>query len=252
MSEPLFDRAADLLRTSKHPIAFTGAGISAESGISTFRASEEGLWSKWSPEELATPWGFKNDRELVWGWYVWRLAKGMSALPNAGHDALAMLEQRWPNFAVITQNVDELHERAGSKRIAHLHGLASAFRCFSCAAPATFDVPLDAADNPQLRMPPPACLHCGDSIRPGVVWFGEGLPQDQWNQADDWAMQCDLMLVIGTSGIVQPAASLVDVARRNGAKIILIDPSVTSHATLADVHLREAAGVALPKLLQRL
>lgn len=244
--------AATLLAASNRPAALTGAGMSAESGISTFRGADGGLWSRWSPEELATPDAFRKDKGLVWGWYVWRMGVVAQARPNAGHRALAALAERWPEFAIVTQNVDNLHERAGSARVSHLHGGLYEHRCFACARPHSgFEVPADAADNPQLRLQPPRCRHCGGYIRPGVVWFGEQLPEAPWRQSTAWLKNCDLLLVIGTSAVVQPAASLAGLAHRHGAKVILINPEATEHSALADVHLKAGAAEVLPLLLDQ-
>lgn len=157
MDRKQLDRAADALRASTRPVAFTGAGMSAESGINTFRNSKESLWSRWQPELLATEDGFQEDKALVWGWFVWRMAKILSTAPHTGHLALAEIERRFPEFSLATQNVDNLRERAGNSQISHLHGSIFAHRCFDCGHAADFTVPLEAADNPQLRLLPPIC-----------------------------------------------------------------------------------------------
>ena len=253
MTTLMLDTCARLLHDSKHPVALTGSGMSAESGIPTFRDSDTSLWARWAPETLASPTGFRNDKALVWGWYTWRMANVTNASPNAGHLALAELERLRPDFAIVTQNVDDLHERAGSQRIAHLHGGLFQHRCFACARPFEgYEVPADAISNPSLRVMPPKCTYCGGYIRPGVVWFGEMIPAGEWKRAEAWIRDSDLVLVVGTSGVVQPAASLVTLARRFGVPIILIDPNETEHSQLADHHLRMAAGIALPALLERL
>lgn len=242
-----FSAAVELLRSSQRPAAFTGAGMSAESGIATFRGGSDSLWSKWKPEQMATPQAFRSDRELVWGWYAARMAQLGTVQPHAGHRALASFEQRWPGFTVITQNVDDLHERAGSTRVLHLHGELLKLRCFACDRPGgEFSASPESGSVP--RLPPPVCTHCGGPIRPGVVWFGEGLPQDTWKQAQACVRDCDLLLVVGTSGVVEPAASLVAMARQNGARMLLIDPGASAHEALADVHLRGAAGAELQHL----
>lgn len=247
------DAAVSLLAASKRPAALTGAGMSAESGLATFRGTDSSLWSRWAPEDLATPRAYRESRELVWGWYVWRMGAVARAQPNAGHLALAAMGQRWPEFAVVTQNVDDWHERAGSTRITHLHGGLFEHRCFACArSHPGFEIPADAVDKPQLRLTPPRCLHCGGYIRPGVVWFGEQMPQEPWRQATVWMKECDLLLVIGTSAVVQPAASLVGFARQHGAKVVLVNPEDTGHSSLADVHLKAGAAEVLPLLLDRI
>ncbi len=244
-----FDAAQALLRSCKRPVAFTGAGMSAESGIATFRGGSGSLWSRWKPEEMATPEAFQSDPDLVWGWYAARMAQLATVQPHAGHSALAAFETRWPAFTIVTQNVDDLHERAGSTRVLHLHGELMQLRCFSChRAGADFTIPRRWASDPEQRVSPPRCEHCGGHIRPGVVWFGEGLPQDIWEQAQAAIRGCDLLLVVGTSGYVEPAASLVSVARRRGARVVLIDPGASTHEALADVTLKGAAGTVLESL----
>ncbi len=223
--------------------------MSAESGIPTFRGGSDSLWSKWKPEQLATPQAFESDRELVWGWYVSRMAQLATVQPHAGHRSLASFEERWPGFTIVTQNVDNLHERAGSTRVLHLHGELLTLRCFFCHRPGgAFIAPCPSGPGAEQRLPPPLCEHCGGPIRPGVVWFGESLPQGIWQQAQASISGCDLLLVVGTSGQVDPAASLVAEARRRGARILLIDPGTSEHGALADVHLRAAAGTELERL----
>lgn len=250
MSEDsIFNEAIRALRDSSNPVIFTGAGMSAESGIPTFRGGKDSLWSRWRPEELATPGAFQRDRTLVWGWYVYRMAQLATVQPHTGHQALADLQARWPGLTVVTQNVDNLHERAGSSRVLHLHGELMKLRCSSCDRPyAGFEVPpLETMESGQ-RLGPPRCVHCDGFIRPGVVWFGESLPTDTWTQADAAIRRCDLLLVVGTSGQVEPAASLVGLAQQGGAQVILIDPGETTHAGLADLHLRGTAGTMLAHL----
>jgi len=252
MSHDVLDACGDLLRNSRHPLVFTGAGMSAESGLPTFRDSDNSLWARWPPETLASAEGFRDDKALVWGWYAWRMANIAKATPNAGHNALAELEDLRADLAVITQNVDDLHERAGTRRIVHLHGSIFQSRCFACARPFVgYEIPDGAIEDPSLRIMPPKCRHCGGYVRPGVVWFGEALPVTAWTQSEQWVRGCDLLLVIGTSGVVQPAASLVSMALRRGVTIILIDPGQSEHAASVDHHLRMGAGTALPALLER-
>lgn len=252
MNDAALDQCGHLLRNSQYPVALTGSGISAESGIPTFRGGDNSLWQQWAPERLASAEGFRDDKALVWGWYAWRMANIANAVPNAGHLALAELEDLCPGLAVITQNVDDLHERAGTQRITHLHGSIFSPRCFACARPfVDYEIPPGALENPSLRIMPPTCRHCGGFVRPGVVWFGESLAATEWRQSEQWVRECDLLVVIGTSGVVQPAASLVSVARRIGAAIILVDPGHSEHEALVDHHLRMPAGIALPALLER-
>ncbi|MCE7031430.1 NAD-dependent deacylase [Lysobacter sp. GX 14042] len=247
--EPALQEAAAALRDSARPVIFTGAGMSAESGIPTFRGGKDSLWSRWKPEELATPMAFQRDRTLVWGWYVYRMAQLATVQPHAGHWALAELQARWTALTVVTQNVDDLHERAGSSRVLHLHGELMKLRCSVCNRPFTgFDVPALETMEPGQRLEPPRCGHCDGFIRPGVVWFGESLPTKTWARAEAAIRGCDLLLVVGTSGQVEPAASLVGLARRGGARVILVDPDESAHAGQADLHLRGGAGAVLAGL----
>jgi NAD-dependent deacetylase len=190
---------------SDHRIAvLTGAGVSAESGIPTFRGSG-GLWKQYRAEDLATPEAFSRDPKLVWEWYDWRRGLIAGAQPNAGHIALAELESRSPNFTLITQNVDDLHERAGSKNVLHVHGSIWKLCCLDCRR-----------ESVDMRSPlpeiPPRC-ECGGLLRPAVVWFGESLPPDVWEQAEKAARLADILLVVGTSALVYPAAGLIHYAK---------------------------------------
>ena len=240
---------AELVRNASAITVLTGAGMSAESGIATFRGAQDSLWSRFDPQRLASPQGWREDRQLVWAWYRWRMALVRCAQPNAGHLALARLAQRKPGLSLITQNVDDLHERAGSRDAIHLHGELFALRCFACGRPGDgIDLPDNAADTPPLRSEPPNCLHCGEKLRPGVVWFCENLPQDAWRRAELAAKQCELMLVIGTSGDVHPAALLPKVAKQHDACVIEINPEESALSEIADVSWRTTAAEGLPML----
>ena len=253
MTDPELARTIETLRhrlqSATKVVVLTGAGMSAESGIPTFRQTPKGLWAQYSPEKLATPEAWCADPALVWGWYLWRMALVRAAQPNAGHMALAKAMQDRPVFRVVTQNVDDLHERAGSADVLHLHGGLFAHRCSACGKqhPA-IDIP-DAADAP-LRVEPPRCVDCGGRIRPGVVWFGENLPVDAFSQASVAASECQTMLVVGTSGIVHPAAQLPMLARENGAFIVEVNPVQTELSGIANVRLRGSAAEILPALLR--
>ncbi len=220
----------------------TGAGISAESGIPTFRDATSGLWAKFDPMQLASEDGFRADPPLVWRWYAWRRGLVSSAQPNAGHAALASAQSHFDGFELITQNVDGLHARAGSTPI-ELHG--NIMRT-TCLARCGF-----VEDDPQ-RLPagePPRCPRCGDWLRPAVVWFGEMLDIATLKRAEDAAARCDLMLVVGTSGLVYPAAGLPLLAARNGAGVIIVNPHASDLDELATVVVRGTAAVELPRLL---
>jgi NAD-dependent deacetylase len=241
------------LREAKSVVVLTGAGMSAESGIPTFRDAKNGLWSQFDPIRLASAAAFRDDKALVWGWYVWRMAMVRQAQPHAGHRALAQLAALKPGLTVVTQNVDDLHERAGSTAVIHLHGSLFASRCFACARPAVeMEIPADAASEPALRLQPPRCTHCGGYLRPGVVWFGEQLPEASWKEAVDRAHDCDLLLAVGTSGVVYPAASLPGKARARGARVVEINPVATDLSYKADLVWRTTAGEGLSRLLSEL
>ncbi len=234
------DQARAWLSSARSAAVLTGAGISAESGIPTFRGAG-GLWREYRAEDLATPQAFARDPKLVWEWYDWRRGVIARAQPNAGHRALVQLEQRAPEFTLITQNVDGLHDRAGSARILKIHGDIWTLRCSLCGR----EHEDRRASIPDL---PPRCA-CGGIERPGVVWFGEALPADVWRRAEQAASQADVLLVIGTSAVVYPAAGLVAVAKSGGAKVIEINIAETAASAVADVSLRGAAAQILPELL---
>ncbi|MDW8326703.1 MAG: NAD-dependent deacylase [Anaerolineales bacterium] len=234
----------DALRRARHVAALTGAGISAESGVPTFRDAQTGLWAQYRPEELATPQAFRRDPALVWNWYEWRRSLVRQAAPNPGHLALAHLEDRVPRVSVITQNVDGLHHRAGSTRIIELHGNIARTVCFDCRR----QVESWAGDS---RVPP-HCPACDGLLRPDVVWFGELLPRAALAAAYEAAQQCDVFFSIGTSGLVEPAASLPFEALRAGAVVVEINPQATPLSDHATYVLRGPSGVVLPALLAAL
>jgi len=234
-------RGAKLLNQAGTVVVLTGAGISKESGIPTFREAQTGLWANYEPEKLATVEGFVKDPRLVWTWYDWRRKMVSSVKPNPGHFALVELEEIVSKFTLITQNVDGLHRLAGSKNMIELHGNISRHKCLKHGHVAT-DVPTDLPE-------PPKC-HCGSLVRPDVVWFGEAL--DPTNLSDSFAAAegADVFLVIGTSGLVQPAASFPLAAKRSGAKLIEVNPERTPLSRDADIFLEGASGVILPKLVE--
>jgi NAD-dependent deacetylase len=220
--------------------ALTGAGISAESGIPTFRDAG-GLWRNFRAEDLATPQAFARDPKLVWEWYDWRRGLIAKAEPNAGHRALAEMEKRAGNFTLITQNVDGLHDRAGSTHPLKVHGDIWTLRCTVCSR---------ERHDPRPSLPeiPPHCS-CGAIERPGVVWFGENLPSEIWSQAEQAASAADVFLVIGTSALVYPAAGLVHLAKASGARVVEVNPAETPVSGMADFSWRAPAAQALPQLL---
>ena len=228
------------LRDARHVCILTGAGVSAESGVPTFRDAQEGLWAKYEPTDLATPDAFLADPALIWRWYRWRRKLVSEAQPNAGHFAIAKLAELVPRLTLITQNVDGLHERAGSDSVIEFHGNLFEDRCFADATIATGDDSMDV----------PTCPDCGNNLRPGVVWFGENIPEVALRDSYAAALDCDVFLSIGTSSLVYPAASLADTARDGGAILAEINPEPTMHSTAFDFAIAAKSGHVLPKLLE--
>jgi NAD-dependent deacetylase len=234
------EQARDWLAKATRVAVLTGAGISAESGVPTFRG-DGGLWKDYKAEDLATPEAFVKDPRLVWEWYNWRRERIAKVLPNAAHKALVQLEIRKREFTLITQNVDGLHDRAGSGRMLKLHGDIWRMRCTVCGA----NWPDRRAPLPKI---PPHCA-CGGLARPGVVWFGEPLPDGLMKDAEHAAGAAEVFLVIGTSAVVYPAAGLVPYAKHGGARVIEINTDDTPFTNLVDCALRGPAGELLPQLL---
>lgn len=236
-------QASQRLAQAKRVVCLTGAGVSAESGVATFRDAQTGLWSKFDPQRLASQAGFAADPGLVWRWYMARLASVEKAVPNPGHLALARLAALTNTFTLVTQNVDDLHERAGSGSVQHIHGRINHFRCNACQAEHTLQP--EERDREQ----PPVCAFCGDKVRPDVVWFGEALPgpvvEIAWREAE----HCDVMLVVGTSAVVYPVAQLPAVAQQAGAILIDVNPECTPISERADLFLQGAAGAVLPQIV---
>ena len=230
------------LQSARHVAVLTGSGVSAESGVPTFRDAQTGLWARYNPEELATPEAFEREPRLVWEWYAWRRELVQKAAPNPGHEALAEFERLVPAFTLITQNVDGLHQRAGSQRVIELHGNIVRSRC------SIEGVSVESReDDPGV---PPSCPNCGAFLRPDVVWFGESLPAEALEEAFDATRECDLFLSIGTSGLVQPAASLAFEALRHGAVVVEVNPNDTPLTRHAGYALRGQAGEVLPVMVR--
>lgn len=232
------------LQAANHVAVLTGAGISAESGVPTFREAQTGLWAKYDPQELATPQAFRRDPKLVWEWYTWRRELVSQAAPNPGHRALAELETMLPRLMLVTQNVDGLHQRAGHQVVIALHGNIMETKCFERghfveAWPEDDDVP-------------PHCPTCGSLLRPNVVWFGENLPERALQTAVQAAQACDVFLSIGTSALVQPAASLPLMAMEHGATTVEINPQATPLTRWMDFVLTGAAGEVLPAIVDQI
>jgi NAD-dependent deacetylase len=233
--------AAKRLRAARRIVVLTGAGVSAESGVPTFRGPG-GLWRRYRAEDLATPEAFDRDPSLVWEWYAWRREILAPLRPNAAHRALAGLETRTSEFLLATQNVDGLHAAAGSRRLVELHGSIWRLRCTACA---------HARDDRSVPLPevPPRCA-CGAVLRPDVVWFGEALAEPAVTQAFEAARQAEVVLVIGTSSLVYPAAALPQIARAAGAYVVEVNPEATPLTPLADVSLRGPAASLVPALVE--
>lgn len=244
----MLSHAAKIIARSRFAIAFTGAGISAESGVPTFRGFN-GLWKRYRPEELATPEAFKRNPALVWEFYRWRMRKILEARPNPAHYALAELEEMGILKGVITQNVDDLHREAGTKNIIELHGNIFRVRCTSC----TYRENLKASGRVREFVNSediPRCPRCGSLLRPDVVWFGEPLPRDALERAFRLAEKADTVIVVGTSGLVYPAAYIPYIVKEHGGRVIEVNVERSGITPIADVFLRGKAGEVLPKLVE--
>ena len=231
------------LRKAERVAALTGAGVSQESGLRTFRDAQTGLWTQYKPTDLASPEAFARDPKLVWDWYAMRREKVREVEPNPGHYALADMAYHIPDFSLITQNVDGLHLKAGSPRVIELHGNLQRVRCASCGQQAEA---WDEANNGDV----PRCKICGGLLRPDVVWFGESLPRTALESAVEAARSCHVFFSIGTSGLVQPAASLAYAARNRGAVVVEINAEPTPLTEKVDFALHGKSGEILPALVQ--
>ncbi len=230
------------LSRARFVAVLTGAGISAESGVPTFRDAQTGLWARFDPRELATPEAFARNPKRIWDWYAMRRDSVARAQPNAGHRALVAIEERVPQFLLVTQNVDGLHIRAGSASVVELHGNIARVKCSrEGTLVASWEEPADGE--------PPRCAACGAFLRPDVVWFNEMLPADALARAEAAARACDVLLVIGTSAEVYPAAALPQLAQRAGAIVVEVNPDVTALTSRADFAVRGNAGDILPALV---
>jgi len=231
-----------LLQRTSRLAALTGAGVSQESGLRTFRDAQEGLWKQYKPEDLASPQAFERDPKLVWDWYAWRREAVKGARPNPGHYALVEIEKHIPEFTLITQNVDGLHRMAGNRNIYELHGNIQRVRCSHCSEFAE-DWEDDTESVPQ-------CKVCSGLLRPDVVWFGESLPRDQLAGAVEAAGTCEFFFSIGTSGVVQPAASLAHAVHSRGAVVVEVNAEPTPLTPKADFFLQGRSGEILPELVK--
>lgn len=239
------------LKGAQKIAVLTGAGVSAESGIPTYRDSLTGLWQNLDFGTLATAEAFLSDPPLVWGWYESRRRQVLTAQPNAAHIAIAELARRVPQLSLITQNVDDLHERAGSANVQHLHGSLHHPRCFDCGHPFLFPDSVLEVPKGGGRLSPPRCQKCGGLVRPGVVWFYESLSREILNEADESCRSSDLLIVVGTSGEVLPAANLPLIAKSAGRKVIQINPAQNRLDSVCAWNLRGSAGTVLPALIDR-
>lgn len=235
------DRAVDALRDARHVCVLTGAGISAESGVPTFRDAQTGLWARYRPEDLATPEAFAADPARIWEWYEWRRELVRAAQPNAGHRALVELATLVPRLTLVTQNVDGLHQRAGSPDVIEYHGNILRDRCGAEGIPAGRSA-LSVTGLPE-------CARCGELLRPDVVWFGEPIPRDAMLRADAAAADCDVFLSVGTAAVVYPAAGLAERALRCAATLVEVNTAATDLTPLVDCTLRGPAGEILPRLV---
>ena len=233
-----FDTAATLLRDAKRVLVFTGAGVSAESGVPTFRSDANALWREVDVRNFAYPDGYRRNQPEAWRWYSQRAAKVREVAPNAAHFAIAEIERRVPEFLLVTQNIDNLHQRAGSRSVLELHGNLREARCFDCGARSPW-------------VEDPACEACGGLLRPDVVMFEEELPPGAMERAREAAESCDLLLSVGTSNLVWPATEVPRYALRSGADIVIINPDMSGQPIgLRVSHLIGAAGAILPELVR--
>jgi len=236
------------VQRARRIVVLTGAGMSAESGIPTFRDARTGYWARFDPMQLASEEGFRADPQRVWRWYAERREGVKAAQPNAGHRALGEFAARHPGrLTVVTQNVDDLHQRAGNTDAIRLHGSILEDRWLEdCPRRGGARCTTDSARPGE----PPRCADCGNFVRPGVVWFGENLPRVAFAQAELLAETCEVMLVVGTSGAVWPAAGLARHARRSGARVIMLNPEASEIDAEAHWLLRGTAAHLLPRLLR--
>ncbi len=237
------ERAVSILRDAKRVVCLTGAGVSVESGLATFRDTKTGQWTRVDPERYATQKGFVSNPADVWQWYMRRYTQMQRAKPNAGHIAIAELQMLFPTCTVVTQNVDDLHERGGSQYVLHLHGVIWRYRCNGCRRPYTLSTEERMTDLP------PMCPNCFGFIRPDIIWFEEHLPTGILDLAMTATESCDVMLVIGTSGVVYPAGEFPITAKQHGAALIEVNPEPTPISDMVDVALRGPSGEIMPRLV---
>ncbi|MEO0143276.1 MAG: NAD-dependent deacylase [candidate division WOR-3 bacterium] len=238
----MIEEAVKILKGAKRIFVLTGAGVSAESGIPTFRG-KDGLWKNYSATDLATPEAFNRNPELVWEWYRWRQEIILKAKPNPAHYAIVELERISSEFLLLTQNVDNLHQRAGSRNVLELHGNIFRTRCCNCGR-------IDGVEKAKFT-PLPYCP-CGGLLRPDVVWFGESIPQDVWDESIKFLTSSDVAIICGTSGVVWPAAAIPEIAKQNNVKTIEINIEPTPITPLAFLNIMAPVGKILPEIIKKL
>ncbi len=244
MDSPFWDLVTIWLARASGVMVLTGAGISAESGVPTFRG-KDGLWNRFRPEELATLEALQRDPERVWTWYRWRRKKVLQAQPNPAHRALVTLEQwKQPHFLLVTQNVDGLHQRAGSQAVVEFHGNLFEDVCLQCG----FHRRIESVASEDSAVP--YCPRCGHLLKPGVVMFGEPIPEQALHHVIEFIPRTDILLVIGTSAQVYPAAAIPRWVKDHGGKVVEVNPEQTPVTEMADAFLRGPAGKLVPKLVQ--
>ncbi len=253
MDTPLIEKFAEILVNAQRLVVTTGAGMSKESGVPTFRDALDGLWSKYDPTELATPAAFQQNPKLVWDWYMFRREMISSKEPNPGHYALAELEDLLPQIVIVTQNIDGFHQIAGSRDVICLHGDITRDKCFGdCQGNPTY-VDRKTLKDWDSEAGPPTCPHCQqDYLRPAVVWYNEALPQHELSRAMQIGSQSDVMLVVGTSGVVYPAAHVPIIAKQAGAITVEINPNPSQLTAVMDHYLPAPSGEALPKIVAKI
>lgn len=244
------DRATITLAAARRVVFFTGAGISAASGIPTFRDKLTGLWQKHDPERLETAQAFRENPRLVWGWYLWRRHQVGQAEPNEAHLSICRLAGTGRQVSVITQNIDDLHERAGSQNVVHLHGSLNTPICFACKRPAELTTDQLTVSTEGELIEPTRCTCCNGKLRPGIVWFGEDLPGEAWKAAMAAVRNCDVLISVGTSGVVRPAADIPEIALASGATVIHVNIADVCLGAPNELMLIGSAAQVLPTLLQ--
>lgn len=245
---PDIQYAAGAMSKAHRIVVFSGAGISAESGIPTYQDPLTGIWAAHDPRSLETARAFRENPPLIWGWYLWRRHQVAKAAPNAAHLALSKLTTLKRKISVITQNVDDLHERAGSADVLHLHGSLATPKCFACHRPSDTPLPHVMCPTEGALVEPPRCARCKGRLRPGVVWYGEDLPKDVWKSAIALVKTCDVLISVGTSGVVTPAADIPKIALSSGATVIHINTEDVSSGAQNELMLIGKATEILTKL----